>query len=314
MHIETRAHKKKIKYYLAHSFRDKDKIRKVRIYLGQDLSKTEISKKIKEAEDKIKERMKIYKIIRDPLRTVLSTEELNQIKTLEAKGKIKITHLSEHEWKKFKEEFTYDTNAIEGSTVTMAEVEQILEHGKWPEKREKWEISETYGLSEAVELLRKTNEHISLSLIRELHRLVFQNSKTYAGQLRKIGEEVAVVSSLGDVIHEGIPSTLVEKMMLELIKWYYKNRKKYSPLLLAAVVHNQFETIHPFRDGNGRVGRLLLNNILLKHNLPPVNIQFKNRGGYYNAIHEYQESGNIRPMIEFILFEYKNLKRKTKNG
>ncbi len=314
MHIEARAHKKRIKYYLAHSFRDRSQIRKIRIYLGQDLSKTEISKTIKEAEYKIKERMKIYKIIRDPLRTVLSTEELNQIKTLEAKGKIKIAHLSDHEWKNFKEKFTYDTNAIEGSTVTMVEVEQILEHGKWPEKREKWEISETYGLSEAVEFLRKTNEHISLSLIRELHRLVFQNSKPYAGQLRKLGEEVAVVSSLGDVIHEGIHSTLVEKMLLELIKWYYKNRKKYSPLLLAAVVHNQFETIHPFRDGNGRVGRLLLNNILLKHNLPPVNIQFKNRSGYYNAIHDYQEGGNIRPMIEFILSEYKNLKRKTKNG
>ncbi|MBI4016033.1 MAG: Fic family protein [Candidatus Aenigmarchaeota archaeon] len=313
MHLEVRTHKSNTKYYLAHSFRDKNKIRKIRIYLGQNLPKNKIKEKLKEAENKIKERIKIYRVIRDPLRTILSTEELNQIKTLEAKGRIKITHLSELEWKKFKQEFTYDTNAIEGSTVTMTEVEQILEKRQWPKEREKWEISETYGLSEAVEFLKKTREHISLSLIMEFHRLVFQNSKPYAGQLRKKGEEVVVVDGLGNIIHSGVPSILVEKMLKELIKWYGKNRRKYSPLLLAAVVHNQFETIHPFRDGNGRVGRLLLNNILLKHNLPPVNIQFKNRSGYYKAIREYQESGNIRPMIEFILMEYKNFTRKTQN-
>ena len=91
--------------------------------------------------------------------------------------------------------------------------------------------------------------------------------------------------------------------------WYNKNRKKYPPIVLAVVVHNQFETIHPFADGNGRVGRLLLNNVLLKHNMPPVNIELRNRREYYAALREYQENGNIRPMIDLILKEYKYLKK-----
>jgi Fic family protein len=74
------------------------------------------------------------------------------------------------------------------------------------------------------------------------------------------------------------------------------------------VVHNQFETIHPFQDGNGRVGRLLLINILIKHGLPPLNIELKNRVEYYEAIGAYQAEGNIRPTLKLMLKEYRRLK------
>ena len=87
------------------------------------------------------------------------------------------------------------------------------------------------------------------------------------------------------------------------------NKKEYPEILLAAVVHNQFENIHPFADGNGRVGRILLNNILLKNNLPPVNIDLKNQREYYQTLQFYEKEGNIRPTIELILKEYKNLKK-----
>ena len=75
------------------------------------------------------------------------------------------------------------------------------------------------------------------------------------------------------VVHRGAPSASVKRLLVELAEWYDENKKKLPPLVLAAVVHNQFENIHPFQDGNGRVGRLLLNNILLKHGMPPVNIE-----------------------------------------
>jgi Fic family protein len=82
--------------------------------------------------------------------------------------------------------------------------------------------------------------------------------------------------------------------------------------VLATVIHNQFEYIHPFEDGNGRVGRLLLNNILLKHKLPPVNITLKSRKKYYAALKEFQKSGNIKPSIELVLKEYKALRKELK--
>jgi Fic family protein len=306
--IEKRQNRGRTLYYLAHSYRKDGKIRKIRIYLGADLAQTLLERKKKEAEEKIKNQLQISMFIHDPYRTVLSPSELSELRTIEAKGRIKLLHLSEDDWRRFTESFTYDTNAIEGSSVTGNEVENILERNKWPEKP-KEEISETYGVAEAVAYLRKTKEPISIGLMKELHRIIFKNSKHFAGSFRARGREVAVVDGLGNVIHRGAPSSQVASLLKELVGWYGKNRKKYPPLVLAAVVHNQFENIHPFEDGNGRIGRLLLINILLKHNLPPLNIELKNRKEYYSALQKYENNQNTRPMIELMLKEYGRLRK-----
>ena len=309
MFVESRTVKGGKKYYLVNSYRVGGKVRKIRVYLGLNLSK----KQFKEKREKAKERIKLLidksAAISDPYKTVLSNIELENIKNLESKVKIKIKllHLSDEEWLKFTEAFTYDTNAIEGSTVEKSEVENILEHNKWPDKS-KEEISETFGVSEAVKYVRSTKDHLSIELIKELHRIVFKNSKPFAGKLRKIGEEVVVADAYGDIMHRGASSGKVPSLLKELVTWYKKNNKKHSPLVLAAVVHNQFENIHPFKDGNGRVGRLLLINILLKHKLPPVNIELRNRSEYYAALQAYEKGGNLRPTIGLLLKEYKRLR------
>ncbi|MEW6036558.1 MAG: Fic family protein [Candidatus Micrarchaeota archaeon] len=311
MYIEKRRKDGRTQYYLAHSYRKDGKIKKIRVYLGADLSQAQVDSKKKEAEQMISSRLQSAKFIHDPYRTVLSPSELGELRTIEAKGKIKLLHLSEADWRKFTEAFTYDTNAIEGSSVTGHEVLNILEKNKWPEKP-KEEISETYGVAEAVAYIRKAKDHVSLGLIKELHRIIFKNSKPFAGNFRARGKEVAVVDGFGNIIHQGAPSSQVASLLKELVIWYGKNRKKYPPLVLAAVVHNQFENIHPFEDGNGRVGRLLLINILLKHNFPPLNIELKNRKEYYAALQKYENSQNIRPMIELMLKEYRRLRKSLK--
>jgi len=313
MHVEIRKRGKKKVYYLAHSFRDNGSVRKIRKYLGSDLTENEIRKLRKDAEKIILERVENYKKIRDPLHTVLSPKETGIIKTLISEGDIRIRHLSDEEWTEFTRIFTYDTNAIEGSTVTDMEVKNILEKDKWPKDRAKWEISETYGVAEAINHIRKTKDHISLDMIKELHRIVFRNSKDFAGKFREPGIEVVVSDNRGNVLHRGAPQRKVPFLLKELLGWYNENRIKYHPIVLASVVHNQFETIHPFQDGNGRVGRLLLNNILLKHNLPPINIELKRRHEYYMTLREYQKTGNIRLTIEFILKEYRELKKRLRN-
>ena len=306
MHVEKRKIKNETKYYLAHTLRIDGKVRKIRVYLGNGKNKM---KNKKSAKIIIEERISAYMNISNPFNNVLNNREIEEIKTLAAIGNIKIKHLSEDDWNIFSKAFVYDTNAIEGSTVTYKEVGDILEKQEWPEDRRKWEISETYGLHDAIKHIRNTKIHITLELMKELHGIVFKNSKTFAGEFRKKGQEVAVADSFGKIIHRGAPSHMVMKLLRDLVRWYNKNKGKYPPIVLAAVVHNQFEVIHPFADGNGRVGRLLLNNILLKHNKPPVNIELKNREKYYIALREYQDNGNIRPMIELILKEYKNLKK-----
>src|SRR3989338_6576010 len=103
MHLEKRKSGKRIKYYLAHSYREGKKVHR-------------------------------FKIIKDPLQVQLTGEEISAIRNLEAKIPLKISHLSESQWKKFSKIFTYNTNAIEGSKLTQEEVKDLLEKDKWPDK------------------------------------------------------------------------------------------------------------------------------------------------------------------------------------
>ena len=309
MHLEIRERNGLKKYYLAHSFRIGDSVRKVRVYLGADLSSEELNLKRKRAEAELRERLKESQAIGDPFITALSLSDLKELETLEARGEVRVLHLSELDWVKFKEAFTYDTNAIEGSLVEAKEVGDILRKRRWPDDRSKEDISETYGVAEAVDYIRETEEHVSLKLVKELHKIVFKNSKPFAGKFREKNVEVVVADAYGNVVHRGAPSQQVERLLKELVRWYNQNKKRYSPMVLAAVVHNQFENIHPFQDGNGRVGRLLLNNVLLKHNLPPLNIEMRNRTQYYAALQAYEADHNIRPTLELMLKEYRALKK-----
>lgn len=184
----------------------------------------------------------------------------------------------------------------------------------WPADKSKEDISETYGVAEAVGYIRTTKDHLSLELMKKLHGIAFKNSKPFAGKFRGTGIDVVVSDRYGNILHRGAPQKQVVGLLKELVTWYNAHKKSYHPIVLAAVVHNQFENIHPFQDGNGRVGRLLLNNILLKHRLPPITIELKNRGEYYSSLRSYQDKGDIRPTIELIIKEYRRLRKSLKNG
>ena len=220
MYIEIRRVGKNKKYYLAHSYRKGKAIKKVKVYLGSNLSMSELKAKRSIAEAQINMKIKAVEAIHDPLKTVISPAELEELRTLEAKGKIRIAHLGEAEWTRFAESFTYDTNAIEGSMVTAQEVKEILERDRWPADRSREDISETYGVAEAIRYIRGNKEHLSLKLIKRLHLIVFKNSKHFAGKTRKKGEEVVVADAYGNVVHRGAPSTKVQSMLLELVRWY----------------------------------------------------------------------------------------------
>ncbi|MFH1664154.1 MAG: Fic family protein [archaeon] len=312
MFVEVRETGGKKKYYLVHSFRHGKKVRKIRRYLGLNLSKEKLVELRKIAERQLAQRVNAFKKISDPLLEVLSEEEMQKIKELQENRQFKVFHLSEEEWKRFSEVFAYNTNAIEGSELNQKEVKEILEKDKWPKDKSKEDISEAYGVKEAIQLIRETKEHISVELLRKIHKTVFENSKPFAGQFRQSGIEVVVRNGLGQIVHEGAPSEKVQELLKELVKWYNAHKKKYPPILLAGVVHNQFENIHPFQDGNGRVGRILLNNILIKHGLPPVNIGVRNRKKYYQSLQEYENNHDIRPTIELLLDEYKELRKTFK--
>jgi len=308
IHIEKRKLKGKVKYYLTYSYREGPKTHKFRKYLGQDLTKEKLKERKKIAEKLVLEEIHKYKIIKDPLYFELSKSEIASIKKLEKTIPLKINHLSEKDWLIFSELFTYNTNAIEGSKLNQKEVKNILEEDKWPDKS-KEDIAEVYGVDEAIRFIRGTKEHLSIDLIKKIHYIVFKNSKSFAGKFRKKGEDVVVLDSRGNVVHEGAPQARVIYLLKELKEWYHKSKNKYPALVLGAVVHNQFENIHPFRDGNGRVGRILLNNIFIKHGLPPINIDFTNRFEYYSSLKSYEINKDLKLTIKLYMKEYKLLKK-----
>jgi len=312
MYLEKRGTKHGVKYYLAHSFREGGKVKKIRVYLGTNLKKKVLQQRQEKAKELLLQQVNSFKIIRSPINYKFSKRELELIKSLKAKARFKIFHLSEEDWQIFTELFTYNTNAIEGSTITQNEVFDILKKNKWPFNKPREEISEAYGVAKAIMHIRKTKINLSLKLMQDIHKVIFENSKSFAGKFRKRGVEVGIRDGFGNIIHLGAPANRVVTLLTELVKWYRKNKRKLPAIVLAVVIHNQFEYIHPFEDGNGRVGRLLLSNILLKHKLPPVSISMKNRKKYYDTLREFQKTGNIKPSIELVLKEYKLLRKKLK--
>jgi Fic family protein len=293
MFIEIRLQGKRKKYYLVHTYRSQNKVKRISRYLGSDLDKKQLEKQKKRAQELIHESLTEKNI----MHYELNADEIEQFK--QQGKKIELEHL-QTDWERFTKDFTYNTNAIEGSTVTYSEVKELIEKKEIPKDHDE---QETLNVSKAVEFTRSSKEKLSLNIIKELHRLCFDKTKEFAGKFRKV--EVVIKDKSGNIVHQGAPYNQVETLLNELIVWYQKHKNKYPPLLLAAVVHNQFEKIHPFQDGNGRVGRLLLNFILLRHEYPPVNILLSDRARYYKVLHTFDMTGNVGPTIKFLISQYK---------
>jgi Fic family protein len=296
MYVEERKAGKKTKYYLVHAYRDKEnKVRKIRRYLGADLSQNQLEKLKKGAEKHILQQ--IEEIETDVFEFSLSPREVAQLNKYSEK--IEIHHLTKEEWIRFTEEFVYNTNAIEGSTVLPDEVPKILEkkHVEDPEE------IETKGVASAINYIRTTNMDVSDKLLLKLHKLCFSKSKSFAGKFRNV--EVVIRDRQGNIVHQGVLSKDLQYALKEMFAWYRENKKTFTPLVLAAIMHNQFEHIHPFQDGNGRVGRLLLNHILLRNKYPPINILLEDRAEYYRTLQEYHHNQDMKPTLKFLIKQYK---------
>ncbi|UZE91906.1 MAG: Fic family protein [Methanosarcinales archaeon] len=301
MYVEKRKTKYGIKYYLVHSYRDQDKVKKIRRYLGKDLSRDGLETAKKKAEKSILEVLEELNT-----RVFLFSLTKKQVEALNKYDKkLKIIHLDQKDWQRFTEEFVYNTNAIEGSTVAEDEVPEILRKKQATNAEE----LETKGVAKAVEYIKKTKEDLSLGLIKKIHKLCFEGSKDFAGEFRTL--EVVIKSSKGEVIHAGVLANELMDALKDLVDWHKENKSKFKPLVLSAIIHNQFEYIHPFQDGNGRVGRLLLNFILIKNKYPPINISIQDREEYYATLQKYSKNQDLKQTVKFLIKQYKKTLKKA---
>lgn len=295
MHIEKRKQGQNTKYYLSHSYRVGKRTKKIRHYLGLNLTEEEIEERREDAEKEIEQQIQAKT---DLLKFSLSRKEIEKLN--EYDREIEVAHLDVDGWKAFTEKFVFNTNAIEGSSVSSEEVHELLRHHGDATNID--EI-ETLNVAKAVEFIQNTDEELSLDLIKKLHMLCFEGSKKFAGNLRNV--EVVIRNAYGEVVHRGIAREEIRNELEELASWYKENSNELKPLVLAALVHNQFEFIHPFEDGNGRVGRLLLNYVLLRHDYPPINILFEDRGRYYRCLQQYSSENKLEDTLEFLVEQYR---------
>ena len=204
---------------------------------------------------------------------------LNELKSklLERKS---LDSLPDSIWKRTSALNTWGTNAIEGSTITWKDAEKILLEGKTPGGKPVRDVSETIQHEVVFRgLLERSKVPITLETVLELHGQVFRLIIPDAGQWRRINVRIQGAK---------FSPPRMEKIIVELDAWLAEYLRRdiegEDVFTLAAWMHYEFERIHPFSDGNGRIGRLLLNLHFLKRNWPPVHVLPVHRDDYLNSL------------------------------
>lgn len=201
----------------------------------------------------------------------------------------------------FAVEYTYNSNAIEGNTLTLRETDLVLRGltvGQKPLKDHMEAVGHKEAFDFVLELV-KNNVPLSESIIKQIHFLVLADKKDDRGVYRRVPVRIMGAN------HEPTKPYLIESETEQLLKRFEQNQEHIITKL--ARFHIEFEGIHPFIDGNGRTGRLLVNLELMKAGFPPIDIKFTDRVAYYNAFDEYYVNHNISKM-ESLFADYVNAK------
>lgn len=191
-------------------------------------------------------------------------------------------------------DYTYNSNAIEGNTLTLQETAMVLE-GITIDKKPLKDHLEAVGHRDAflyVQDLVKDNIPFSEYIIKQIHNIVLIDRPEDRGIYRRIPVRIM------GAFNEPPEPIVVPELMENLIKEF--DNKKLHPIESAALFHLKFEGIHPFVDGNGRTGRLILNLFLMQHGYPPINVKFTDRKRYYEAFDCYYRDGSSAEMVEMI--------------
>lgn len=200
---------------------------------------------------------------------------------------------------RFQIEMTYNSNAIEGNTLTLKETYWVIQQGITVKGKSLKDHLEAKNHKEALdylyEIIEQGSSHtISEHLIKNLHSLVIQEiDSSIAGQYRKV--DVFITGT------DHVPPSAIEVpyKMQELVVWARENYKKMTIVDFATLFHHKFVHIHPFQDGNGRVGRLLMNVFLMQYGFPIAIIQKNDRQKYYRSLAE-ADYGRYKPLLTFV--------------
>ncbi len=193
-------------------------------------------------------------------------------------------------------DFTYNSNAIEGNTLTLKETALALE-GMTIDQKPLKDHLEVVGHRDAflyVQEIVTGDTPLSEYVIKSIHSLVLMNRPEDKGVYRKIPVKIMGAYT------EPVQPYLIEPKMNELLLENERRKSTMSTIERVARFHLEFEGIHPFIDGNGRTGRLILNLELIRTGYPPINVKFTDRKRYYDAFDTYYRDGDAGKMIDLI--------------
>jgi Fic family protein len=310
--VQERKSRGKSYIYLDKSIRIGNKVVKISKYLGKktDFPKSKIQKELKkfvlEVDNKttallVKQASKKY-----PLKHPLSLEEIKKIEEMNLKYKEIRKSLNKKDWtdikKRFIANFVFESNALEGNSLTLKNFSEIVFENKiigTADLREVYDAKNSYNVFSK---LFNEKKEITESFIIKIHKKIMKNIDERTGYKRLpniiLGRNIELT-----------PPENVNEEMKKLLNWYKENKDLEYPLELAFKFHHKFEGIHPFADGNGRVGRMLLNYILIKKGYYPIIIRKTHRNKYLKAL-QAADNNKFIPLIRFALEKAKETYRK----
>lgn len=194
--------------------------------------------------------------------------------------------------------FVYNTNAIEGNSLTLEETIKVLAGDKEIPKKKGRDAREVTNMKKCVDFLFDYNGEISDDMILRLHKIEQEGIMQDAGKYRNVNVRV------GRYICPDWKE--VPKLMEEFVKWYHDAKSNLHPFELSCLAHLKFVRVHPFRDGNGRMARLLANFILLKNGIPLLNIFNDEKMLYYFMLQKYDAQRKERPFVRYLVEVFAN--------
>jgi len=305
MFVRKRKLAGKERYYIEHSIRlPNGKVKKFS-KLASDYSKdkeTELFKKYrtyfdeKEREAYINYALKSYKAD-----SIFTPERIKKIESTRSDYKNILRKLTPAQMKdvfdRFVVNFTYESNALEGNSLTLKDVTMVLHENVAIKDKDLRDIYETKNSRVAMDAILAKKFSITKKDIIELHKIIVKDT----------GVAIGFKKLPNFLLMRNVKTTPPEKVadeIDELIDWYNSSAGLH-PLLRATIFHARFEKIHPFEDGNGRVGRFLINIILLSNGYAPLIIRKTGRARYFNALEAF-DAGKDSLLKWFMIKKYKD--------
>ncbi len=302
--ISTKKIKGKKQYYLEKSVRfPYGKVKKYSLYLRDydpSVEYKSISTYKERLEKKISEEIISNSIKQFKTNYIFTEQTLQKLEEIKENYKKIVRQLTEKQFRdlldRFTINFTYESNAIEGNSLTFKDVTYILLEEKTLRGKDLREIYETINTRKAVEWIFTEKPAINEKNIIKLHEILVKDTGITL-DYKKVPNFL-----LGRTVETTPPEDVAQEME-KLVEEYTANEQLH-PLQLAALLHGKFEKIHPFEDGNGRVGRLLINMMLLRRGYPPLIIRKTQRVRYFHALEAF-DHGHADNLYRFVLEKYK---------